>query len=130
MAVVVGVQLALGLEFPIPLTGTWWLTRVPWVLATVAVIAVLCLIVPRIERFWPDERTRSMPLWAAVACTAALVASVGWVLTQGYLTPGTGIAIAVLAAAIVWLTRGGPGQARGERPAPVVADRSATGAQA
>ena len=61
MAVVVGVQLALGLPFPPVLTPTWWITRIPWVL------------------------------------------------TQGYLTPGTGVAVGLLAAAIGWLTLGGPG---------------------
>ncbi|WP_295032541.1 acyltransferase [uncultured Microbacterium sp.] len=116
MAVVVGVQLALGLPFPPVLTPTWWVTRIPWVLAIVAVIALLCLIVPRIEVLWPQERARRMPLTAALACTAALVVSVGWVLTQGYLTPGTGVAVGLLAAAILWLTLGGPGP--GSAPAP------------
>ena len=109
MAVVVGVQLALGLPFPPVLTPTWWITRIPWVLAIVSVIAVLCLIVPRLEALWPKERLRRLPLAGALICTAALVVSVGWVLTQGYLTPGTGIAVGLLAAAIVWLTLGGPG---------------------
>ncbi|MDR6868560.1 peptidoglycan/LPS O-acetylase OafA/YrhL [Microbacterium resistens] len=127
MAVVVGVQLALGLPFPQPLTVTWWITRVPWVLAIVVVIAVFCLIVPRLERLWPNERARTMPLWAAIACTAALVVSVGWVLTQGYLVLGTGIAVVLLAATILWLTLGGPGGARAGRTAPSVADRSRTG---
>ena len=104
MAVVVGVQLALGLPFPPVLTATWWITRIPWVLAIVAVLAVLCLIVPRLERLWPDERSRRMPLWAALVCAAALVLSVGWVLTQGYLTPGSALAVVLLAAAIAWLT--------------------------
>jgi peptidoglycan/LPS O-acetylase OafA/YrhL len=130
MAVVVGAQLALGLPFPPVLTTTWWITRIPWVLAIVAVLAVLCLIVPRIERLWPAERARRMPLWAALACAVALVASVGWVLTQGYLTPGTGAAVVLLAAAIAWLTTGGPVQrtpvdARARR-----SDRTETGAQA
>lgn len=113
MAVVVGGQLALGLPFPPVLTPTWWITRIPWVLAILAVIAVLCLLVPRLERLWPDERNRTLPLAGSLICTAALVVSVGWVLTQGYLTPGTGIAVALLAAAIVWLTVGGPRRSPG-----------------
>jgi peptidoglycan/LPS O-acetylase OafA/YrhL len=109
MAVVVGVPLALGLRFPPVLTPAWWITRIPWVLAIVVVIALLCLVVPRLERVWPPERSRSMPLAGAVTCAAVLVVSVGWVLTQGYLSWGTGVAIALLAAAIAWLTAGGPG---------------------
>lgn len=110
MAVVVGVQLALGLPFPTVLTPGWWFTRVPWILAIFAVIAVFCLIVPPIEKRWPKERPRIMPLWAAIACTLLLVVAVGWVLTQGYLTPGTAVAIAALAVSIGWLTVGGPGR--------------------
>jgi peptidoglycan/LPS O-acetylase OafA/YrhL len=116
MAVVVGVQLALGLPFPPVLTPAWWITRIPWVLAIVVVIALLCLIVPRLERVWPAERRRSMPLAGAVACAAVLVVSVGWVLTQGYLSWGTGVAMALLAVAIAWLTAGGPGSASEPRP--------------
>jgi peptidoglycan/LPS O-acetylase OafA/YrhL len=130
MAVVVGAQLALGLPFPPVLTTTWWITRIPWVLAIVAVLAVLCLIVPRIERLWPAERTRRMPLWAALACAVALVASVGWVLTQGYLTPGTGAAVVLLAAAIAWLTTGGPVQRTPVDAKARRSDRTETGAQA
>ncbi|UXW84368.1 acyltransferase [Microbacterium azadirachtae] len=116
MAVVVGVQLALGLPFPPVLTPTWWITRVPWVLAIVVVIALLCLVVPRLERVWPPERRRSMSLAGAVTCAAVLVVSVGWVLTQGYLSWGTGVAIALLAAAIAWLTAGGPGSSSEPQP--------------
>lgn len=112
MAVVVGIQLALGLPFPTVLTPEWWSTRPLWVLAIVAVIAVFCLIVPRIERLWPAERARRMPLWAAAVATALLVGAVGWVLTQGYLVPGTGVAVLVLAGAIAWLTAGGPAGAQ------------------
>ncbi|MFJ4164198.1 acyltransferase [Microbacterium sp. NPDC089698] len=130
MAVVVGAQLALGLPFPPVLTTTWWITRIPWVLAIVAVLAVLCLIVPRIERLWPAERARRMPLWAALACAVALVASVGWVLTQGYLTPGTGAAVVLLAGAIAWLTTGGPVQRTPVDAKARRSDRTETGAQA
>ncbi|GAB2564537.1 acyltransferase family protein [Leucobacter ruminantium] len=110
MGIVVGAQLALGVPFPEPLSAAWWLTRVPWILAIGAVLALLCTVVPRIERLWPRERDRRMPLWAAVLATAAIVASVGWVLTRGYLVPGTAGAIALLALAIAWLTAGGPGR--------------------
>ena len=130
MAVVVGVQLALGLPFPPVLTATWWITRIPWVLAIVAVLAVLCLIVPRLERLWPDERSRRMPLWAALVCAAALVLSVGWVLTQGYLTPGSALAVVLLAAAIAWLTIGGPARRVPFDAAPRRSGRTETGAQA
>ncbi|PRB07176.1 acyltransferase [Microbacterium sp. MYb64] len=130
MAVVVGVQLALGLPFPPVLTATWWITRIPWVLAIVAVLAVLCLIVPRLERLWPDERSRRMPLWAALVCAAALVLSVGWVLTQGYLTPGSALAVVLLAAAIAWLTIGGPARRVPFDAVPRHSDRTETGAQA
>lgn len=109
MAVVVGVQLALGLPFPPVLTSDWWITRIPWILAIFVVIAVFCVIVPPIEKRWPKERPRVMPLWAAALCTLLLVVAVGWVLTQGYLVPGTAAAIAALVASIVWLTVGGPG---------------------
>jgi len=130
MAVVVGAQLALGLPFPPVLTTAWWITRIPWVLAIVAVLAVLCLVVPRLERLWPEEHARRMPLWAALVCAGALVVSVGWVLTQGYLTPGTGAAIVLLAAAIAWLTAGGPARRVPLDEAPGLSDRAATGAQA
>lgn len=109
MAVVVGIQLAVGLPFPTVLTPEWWITRIPWLLAIFAVIAVFCVIVPPVEKRWPRERPRAMPLWAAIVCTTLLVVAVGWVLTQGYLTPGTAVAMGVLAAAIAWLTIGGPG---------------------
>lgn len=113
MAIVVGVQMALGLPFPQVLTPTWWVTRIPWLLAIIAVVAVFCVIVPRIERRWPKERARFMPLWASILATVLLVASVGWVLSQGYLTVGTPVAILLLASAIAWLTMGGPGEKRG-----------------
>lgn len=115
MAVVVGIQLALGLPFPTVLTSEWWITRVPWLLAICAVIAIFCVIVPPIEKRWPAERPRGMPLWASILCTLLLVAAVGCVLTQGYLTPLTAFAMGGLAAAIVWLTVGGPGAVQGER---------------
>ncbi len=130
MAVVVGVQLALGLPFPPVLTPMWWITRMPWVLAIVAVLAVLCLVVPRLERLWPDERPRRMPPWAALTCATALVASVGWVLTQGYLTPGTGAAIVLLAVAIAWLTIGGPGERGPDAEEQVSSGDAAASAQA
>lgn len=116
MAIVVGVQQALGLPFPAVLTPTWWITRIPWVLAILAVLAVLCAIVPRIERVWPHERPRTMPLPAAITATALLVAAVGWVLTQGYLTPGTAAALVAIALSIAWLTAGGPGPNRAAEP--------------
>ncbi|MFF7292552.1 acyltransferase [Microbacterium sp. NPDC008134] len=116
MAVVIGAQQALGLPFPTVLTPTWWLTRIPWILAIVVVLAVLCAIVPRIERVWPRERPRSMPLPAAIAATVLLVLAVGWVLTQGYLTPGTAAALAAIALSITWLTVGGPGPNRAAEP--------------
>lgn len=112
MGVVVGAQLALGLPFPEVLSSTWWLTRIPWIIAIVAVIAVFCVVVPPVERLWPKERPRVMPLWAAALTTLMLVGAVGWVLIQGYLVWGTSIALVVLAGAIVWLTAGGPGRAR------------------
>ncbi|WP_353113651.1 acyltransferase [Microbacterium sp.] len=108
MAVVVGAQLAFGLPFPPVLSPEWWWTRIPWLLAIAAVVAVFCAIVPRVERRWPAERDRAMPLWAAIVATALVVVSVGWVLTQGYLAPGTALAVLLLAAAIAWLTAGGP----------------------
>jgi hypothetical protein len=115
MAVVVGIQLALGLPFPTVLTSEWWITRIPGLLAICAVIAIFCVIVPPIEKRWPAERPRGMPLWASILCTLLLVAAVGCVLTQGYLTPLTAFAMGGLAAAIVWLTVGGPGAMQGER---------------
>ncbi|MBO9626225.1 MAG: acyltransferase [Microbacterium sp.] len=114
MAVVVGAQLAAGLPFPPVLTPEWWITRIPWLLAIVAVIGVFCVIVPPIERLWPRERPRTMPLWAAAVCTLLLVVAVGWVLTQGYLAAGTGVAVGALLMAIVWLTAGGPGPVRAD----------------
>ncbi|WP_345750199.1 acyltransferase family protein [Microbacterium rhizophilus] len=108
MAVVAGAQLALGLPFPSVLGPTWWVTRLPWFLAIVVVIAACCAIVPRIEALWPRERERRMPLWAALTATVILIAAVGWVLTQGYLTPLTAVAVALLAGTVGWLTVGGP----------------------
>lgn len=109
MAVVVGIQLAIGLPFPPVLTPTWWVTRVPWLIAIVSVIAILCALVPRIERRLPRERMRAMPLWASATATLALVGSVGWVLARGYLNAGTVAAVGLLLLAIIWLTNGGPG---------------------
>lgn len=124
MGVVVGIQLAAGLPFPEPLGASWWLTRVPWILAIVAVLAVLCAIVPRIDRLWPRERAHTMRLWASIGATAMLVGSVGWVLTQGYLAPGTAVAVGVLALAIAWLTLGVPAVAESEKyPARATSDR-------
>lgn len=113
MAVVVGVQLAVGLPFPHPLTSAWWITRIPWVLAIAVVVAGLCLVVPKLERRWPSPSQRRTPLWAVVTCTVLLMASVGWVLTQGYLSAGTAVAVVVLAGACVWMTVGGPGTRAG-----------------
>ena len=113
MGVVVGSQLALGLPFPSPLTPSWWLTRVPWILAIAVVLAVLCPVVSRLERLWPAARDRRTPSWAAISATAVLVGAVGWVLTQGYVNWGTAVAVAALAAAIGWLTVGGPGDTPG-----------------
>ncbi|WP_336662270.1 acyltransferase family protein [Leucobacter sp. USHLN154] len=112
MAIVVGAQMALGLPFPEPLTPVWWVTRIPWILAIAGVLAVLCPAVSSLERRWPRERERDMPAWAALTATGLLVGSVGWVLTQGYLTGGTAGAIVALAAAIAWLTAGGPARRR------------------
>jgi hypothetical protein len=126
MAIVIGAQQALGLPFPPVLTPTWWITRIPWVLAIVAVLAVLCATVPRIERIWPVERARTMPLPAAIAATALLVAGVGWVLTQGYLMLGTAVALAAIALAIAWLTVGGPGPDRESEPLEEAAESGAS----
>ncbi|WP_200330688.1 acyltransferase [Leucobacter sp. L43] len=112
MAIVVGAQMALGLPFPEPLTPVWWVTRIPWILAIAGVLAVLCPAVSSLESRWPRERERDMPAWAALTATGLLVGSVGWVLTQGYLTGGTAGAIVALAAAIAWLTAGGPARRR------------------
>lgn len=109
MAVVTGIQLALGWAFPPPLSPGWWATRPLWVLAIAVVLAGLCAVVPRIERLWPEPVRRRTPLWAAIVPSVFVVVSVGWVLTQGYLTWGTGAAVILLAAAIAWLTAGGPG---------------------
>lgn len=116
MAIVVGVQLAMGLPFPAVLTPVWWTTRLPWVLAIVVVLAGLCAVVPRIERVWPRERPRTMPLTAPITATVLLVAAVGWVLTQGYLTLGTAAALAAVALSIAWLTVGGPGPDNAAEP--------------
>ncbi|MFF5626621.1 acyltransferase [Microbacterium sp. NPDC012755] len=116
MAVVVGGQLAFGLPFPTVLTPEWWLTRIPWLIAIIVVIGVFCVVVPPIEKRWPTEKARVMPLWAAAVCTLLLVVAVGWVLTQGYLAPGAAGALLALVAAIVWLTVGGPGPRRSVEP--------------
>lgn len=124
MAVVVAAQFALGLPFPPVLSPEWWVTRIPWILAIVAVIAVFCMVVPKLDRLWPAERPRPMPLWAAGVGTALLVGGVGWVLTHGYLGWGTLGAIGALGTSIAWCTLGGPGRRHAETAVPEAAPSS------
>lgn len=122
MALVLWAQLAVGLPFPEPLSPSWWWTRIPWVLAIAAVIALLCLVVPRLERLWPEARDRRTPAWAAWAWSVVAVVGVGWTLVLGYLPLQQGlVGLALVLVAVVGLMVGGPG--RGAEPRPGVAER-------
>lgn len=117
MGIVVGIQLALRLPFPEPLSADWWVTRPLWILSISVAVAGFCLVVPKLETLWPEPTSTPVPLWGAVAATAAHVVGVGLVLVQGYLSWTTVPALVLLTGAIVWLTLGGPnrGSAGGRR---------------
>lgn len=127
MAVVLGGQLWLGLPFPEPLTIAWWWTRIPWVAAIAAVIAVCCTFVPAIERRWPEPSTRRMPIGFAILWSIVAMVGVGWVLTQGYVPWWNGVlGLALVLVAAIALTAGGPSartdrdrQLQGTKPAEV-----------
>ncbi|MDQ0893206.1 acyltransferase family protein [Agromyces ramosus] len=120
MAVVVGAQAVLGLPFPAVLSPAWWATRPLWVAAIGVVVALCCLVVPRLEARWPDPVERRTPLVAVVAWMAVAIAGVGVILTQGYVPWQVGVTGCLLVTgAVVALTIGG----RGPRamPEPVLA---------
>ena len=109
MGVVVGVQQALGLPFPEPLTQDWWLTRIPWVLAVAAVVALSCVVVPRVEqRVW-REPSGDIPQWVAWSMTLVGSLGVGVVLLFGYVPLWhTLVGLALITASVVvlsWQTR-------------------------
>lgn len=109
MGVVVGVQQALGLPFPEPLTTSWWVTRIPWVLAIAAVVALCCALVPRIEaRMW-REPAGEIPQWVAWLMTALGSFGVGFVLLFGYVPLWqtlVGLALITLAVTVLgWRTK-------------------------
>ena len=85
MGVVVGVQQALGLPFPEPLTQDWWVTRVPWVLAVAAVVTLCCVVVPRVEQRMWREASGESPQWVAWSMTIVGSLGVGVVLLFGYI---------------------------------------------
>lgn len=116
MALVLWGQLALGLPFPEPLSGAWWWTRIPWVLAIGAVIAACCVLVPKLERLWAVERDRRTRAWAAWLWSIVAVVGVGWTLVVGYLPIWQGLlGFTLVVIAIVALTIGGPGRGREPR---------------
>lgn len=105
MGVVVGFQQALGLPFPEPLSQDWWLTRVPWVLAVAAVVALCCVVVPRVEgRMW---RAPSGSVSQLVSWSMTIVGSlgVGVVLLFGYIPLWqTLVGLVLIAASVVVLS--------------------------
>lgn len=110
IAVVVGVQLWLGLPFPDPLSAGWWATRPPWILAIAVVVAGFCVVVPAVEKRWPAPTARTTPLGLVILWSVAAMVGVGIVLTQGYLPWWNGVTGWLLVTvAVVALTRGGPG---------------------
>jgi fucose 4-O-acetylase-like acetyltransferase len=119
MAVVVGVQMVVGLPFPAVLSPAWWATRPLWVAAIAAVVAVSCLVVPRLEAHWPDPVERRTPLVAVIAWMVVAIAGVGVILTQGYVPWQVGVTGWVLVtSAVVALTIGGPGARVAPDPVP------------
>ncbi|GAA1786797.1 acyltransferase family protein [Agromyces lapidis] len=113
MAVVTGVQLAVGAPFPPVLSPAWWATRPLWVLAIAAVVAVCCVIVPRVERRWPAPVDRATPLPAVLVWTLLAVGGVGVLLTLGYVPwPNGLLGWSLVLVAVVALLIGGPGARR------------------
>jgi len=110
MAVVVGAHGASGLPFPAVLSPAWWATRPLWIAAVSVVVALCCLVVPRLEARWPDPVDRRTPLAAVIAWMVIAIAGVGVILTQGYVPWQVGVTGWVLVTgAVVALTAGGPG---------------------
>jgi fucose 4-O-acetylase-like acetyltransferase len=109
MAVVVGAQAAVGLPFPEVLSPAWWATRPLWIAAIGVVVALCCLVVPRLEARWPDPVERRTPLFAVIAWMVIAIAGVGVILTQGYVPWQVGVTGWLLVTgAVVALTIGGP----------------------
>lgn len=110
MGVVVGAQFVLDLVFPPVLSAAWWATRPIWVAAIAVIVALCCLVVPRLEARWPAPVERRTPLAVVIVLTAVAMAGVGVLLTQGYVPWQFGVTGWVLVtAAVVALTIGGPG---------------------
>lgn len=111
MALVVAAQLALGLRFPPVLSPSWWATRPAWVLAIAVLVAVACVVVPRIERHWPAPAERRMAPLAAGLWSVVAMVGVGLVLVGGYLPWSNGlIGWGLVSAAVVALLAGVPGR--------------------
>lgn len=109
MAVVVGAQAVSGLPFPAVLSPAWWATRPLWIAAIGVVVALCCLVVPRLEAHWPDPVERRTPLFAVIAWMVIAIAGVGVILTQGYVPWQIGLSGWLLVTgAVVALTVGGP----------------------
>jgi len=118
MGVLTGVQLTVELAFPPVLSPSWWATRAIWVVAIAFLVAMCCLVVPRLEARWPDPIERMTPLAAVVIWMAFAIAGVGVILTQGYLPWWFGVTGWVLVTtAVVALTLGGPARRGRARPA-------------
>ncbi|QDZ14944.1 acyltransferase [Humibacter ginsenosidimutans] len=112
MAVVVSLQLVLGLRYPPVLSPAWWATRPLWILAIAAIVALCCLVVPRVERLWPAPSVRRTPLGAVIVWLAFAVAGVAVFLLFGYVPFGyTAAGWAMVTVAVIALLIGGPGVA-------------------
>lgn len=119
MAVVVGAQAVLGLPFPAVLSPAWWTTRPLWIAAIGVVVALCCLVVPRLEARWPDPVERRTRLVAVIAWMVIAIAGVGVILTQGYVPWQVGVTGWLLVTgAVVALTIGGPGPRVVPEPVP------------
>ena len=131
MAVVVGAQAVLGLPFPAVLSPAWWATRPLWIAAISVVVALCCLVVPRLEARWPDPVDRRTPLFAVIAWMVVAIAGVGVILTQGYVPWQVGVTGWVLVTgAVVALTVGRPRAAsHGPGRACAVGDRARRGSR-
>lgn len=113
--VLVGVQLLLPVPLPEPASGAWWVSRIPMLLAVLAVVWLLSLPLVRYER-GPAQQTDAVHPGTAATVAAVLLFTVGpfliMVLGLDLLLAATSV---VGTAAALWLMRGrvaGPKDAR------------------
>lgn len=84
MGLVAGVQQAVELPFPEPLSSGWWITRPFWILAVAAVVVLCCVVVPKLEGILWREPEGSVSIWLAWIMTVVGSIGVGVVLLFGY----------------------------------------------